>query len=112
MKIGFAAVCLSSVWVLSGCNATTGGGVSEASENAVRAIEATACLSGDHAVANSSLCLMDDAACYPIADGSWCTGPRTSTCPAGSEPLPAELPCPEGARCFAQSESLQCVIGG
>ncbi len=95
--------------MLSACNATTGG--SSAAQPDIKA-EAVNCLAGDQAIPNDGLCLQDDAACYPIADGSWCTGPRVSTCPMGSNPLPAELPCPVGARCFAQSESLQCVIGG
>lgn len=95
---------------LMGCVVTTGGPSLGEAEGA-STIEATACLAGDSSIANDSRCLMDDAACYPLADGSWCTGPRVSTCPMGSEPLPAELPCPEGGRCFAQSESLQCVLG-
>lgn len=100
--IGLAALALV------GCNATTGSSTLEPSGSAA---EAVACLAGDQSIANSSMCLQDDAACYPLADGSWCTGPRASTCPMGSNPLPAELPCPVSARCFAQSESLQCVIG-
>ena len=111
MKISLSLMGVVLAVGLVGCNATTGGSSSLADES--RSVpEATACLSGDSSVANSSLCLQDDAACYEIADGSWCTGSRATNCPMGSAPLPAELPCPEGARCFAQSESLQCVIGG
>ncbi len=103
---------LAVVVGLAGCNASSGGSDYSVADESRPAAEATACLAGDQSIASDSGCLMDDAACYPIADGSWCTGPRVSTCPMGSTPLPAELPCPEGARCFAQSESLQCVIGG
>lgn len=100
-------------WVLTGCGATTGGdSLPSAAEAGRPTAEATVCLEGDTVVADSSRCLQDDAACYPLADGRWCTGGRVANCPAGSTALPAELPCPEGARCFAQSESLQCVIGG
>lgn len=111
MKISLSLIGLVLAAGLAGCNATTGGATAPAESSQIKA-EATACMEGDSSVANSSMCLQDDAACYPIADGSWCTGSRASNCPMGSDPLPAELPCPEGARCFAQSESLQCVIGG
>jgi len=36
----------------------------------------TTCDAGDEAIASSSSCLQDDAACYQLADGSWCTGGR------------------------------------
>ena len=111
MKISLSLMGVALAVGLVGCNATSGGSASLVSESRP-AVEATACLSGDSSVADSSQCLQDDAACYEVADGSWCTGSRATNCPLGSDPLPAELPCPEGARCFAQSESLQCVIGG
>jgi hypothetical protein len=37
---------------------------------------AQTCEAGDDAIASSSDCLQDDAACYQLADGSWCTGGR------------------------------------
>ena len=110
MKISLGLMGVVLALGLTGCNATTGGSSALAEDFSSKA-EATMCMAGDTSVADSSQCLQDDAACYPIADGSWCTGVRTTNCPMGSDPLPAELPCPEGARCFAQSESLQCVIG-
>ncbi len=110
MRQIFSLIAAATLLALSGWGASTGGTASV--DEPRPAAEATACLAGDQAVASSAMCLQDDAACYPLADGSWCTGPRVSTCPMGSNPLPAELPCPEGARCFSQSESLQCVIGG
>ena len=41
--------------------------------------DGSSCLSGDFAIASSSLCLMDDAACYQLDNGQWCTGPRAGT---------------------------------
>ena len=69
-----------------------------------------ACKSGDTQVASASQCLQDDAACYQMAGGQWCTGERGNTCPAGSSPLPANAACPPGARCFDFSDSLRCAI--
>jgi len=69
-----------------------------------------ACRSGDTPVASASACLADDAACYQIANGGWCTGERTASCPTGSSELAAGSPCPPGARCFEQSESKRCAI--
>lgn len=34
----------------------------------------TACDAGEEAIASRSDCLQDDAVCYQLADGSWCTG--------------------------------------
>jgi len=102
---------LALSWVLVACETTSGVESSDAPAGKSSG-EATACLSGDRNVAAAAQCLQDDAACYPLADGSWCTGLRLSNCPMGSSPLPAELPCPANSRCFNQSESLQCVIGG
>lgn len=112
MKLSLHILALVAIMGLAGCGATTGGSSSLAGDEPRASTEATACLSGDQLIASESMCMHDDAACYPIADGNWCTGPRVASCPMGSNPLPAELPCPEKARCFAQSESLQCVIGG
>ena len=68
------------------------------------------CKSGDQRVSSESACLQDDAACYRLASGDWCTGERGNTCPAGSNALPAGAPCPPGARCFRIGESLECTI--
>lgn len=69
------------------------------------------CKSGDQAIADERSCLLDDAACYELASGQWCTGPRGNVCPAGSEALPAGTACPSGAACFRMGESLECVAG-
>lgn len=69
------------------------------------------CRAGDREVASEDQCLVDDAACYELASGGYCTGPRGGTCPAGSSALPTGAACPAGARCIGASESLECVIG-
>ena len=68
------------------------------------------CKREDTQVAAEAQCLQDDAACYQIADGAWCTGPRGNTCPAGSSAIAAGTACPPGMRCFDAGESLTCGI--
>ena len=36
----------------------------------------TACDAGDQSIESSTACLQDDAACYQLVDGTWCTGAR------------------------------------
>ena len=69
-----------------------------------------ACRTGDTRVPSSTACLQDDAACYQLADGDWCTGPRGTECPTGSSELAAGAICPAGARCFQISEGKNCAI--
>jgi len=68
------------------------------------------CRAGDTPIAGADLCLQDDAACYQIANGSWCTGERGNQCPTGSSEIAANAPCPRGARCFDVGESKRCAI--
>jgi len=68
------------------------------------------CRAGDTEVDSAASCLQDDAACYQMANGKWCTGPRGNTCPAGSTELPAGSSCPSGMRCFQIGESKNCGI--
>lgn len=68
------------------------------------------CKAGDERVARESDCLQDDAACYALASGDWCTGERGNTCPSGSAALADDASCPPGARCFQISESLTCAV--
>lgn len=68
------------------------------------------CKTGDQQVASEASCLQDDAACYALANGDWCTGERGGTCPTGSAAVAAGSTCPPGARCFEFSESLTCAI--
>ncbi|MFT5895915.1 MAG: hypothetical protein ACI8VW_002790 [bacterium] len=70
----------------------------------------TACKVGDTLIQNSSQCIQDDAACYELNNGQWCTGERGSSCPAGSVAITEGMACPSGKRCFRISESLECTI--
>ena len=69
-----------------------------------------ACKSTDRQIASQDQCLLDDAACYQISSGQWCTGPRGNVCPAGSVALSAGEACPAGSRCIRVGESLECRI--
>ncbi len=68
------------------------------------------CKSGDKTISSAGQCLRDDAACYQISNGEWCTGERGNSCPSGATALPTGAVCPTGARCFRLSESLVCVV--
>jgi len=68
------------------------------------------CKAGDEMVASSNQCIQDDAACYQISNGQWCTGPRGNVCPAGSTELALGTACPSGSRCIRFSESLTCLV--
>jgi hypothetical protein len=59
-------------------------------------------------VDSSADCLQDDAFCYALEDGRYCTGPATPMCPGGSTPIDGEADCPDGSECFQYSESLRC----
>ena len=69
-----------------------------------------ACKSTDRQVDSQNQCLLDDAACYQISNGKWCTGERSNVCPAGSVALAVGEACPAGSRCFRVGESLECRI--
>lgn len=68
------------------------------------------CKINDTLVPNSNQCLQDDAACYQLSNGQWCTGERGNSCPAGSVAVPLGMACPPGKRCFRVGESLECTI--
>ena len=70
------------------------------------------CKSGDQPIRTSASCLVDDAACYQLSDGSWCTGARDDACPTGSSKLPQGQACPAGGRCFSISDEFTCAITG
>ena len=94
------------------CAAPTGPGpAGPGAEPRAGGSRVAACRAGDREVVSEDACLLDDAACYELATGAWCTGPRGASCPAGSSALAAGAPCPPGARCIRASESLECVIG-
>ncbi len=89
-------------------NCASDGGSSR-SDSAPRG-KVSVCKSGDTTVSSASQCLRDDAACYQLTDGNWCTGTRGNSCPAPSVEVPAGTSCPAGARCFKVGESLTCGI--
>ena len=100
-------VLLALVTIISACASgagNTGGGTTPAADRIL------ACKSTDTLVETQDQCLLDEAACYQIKSGQWCTGPRGNVCPAGSQPLAAGSACPPGARCIRVSESLECRI--
>ncbi len=94
-----------SVLLLSACASSGGGGPTANASDRI-----LACKSTDTLISNAGQCLQDDAACYQISNGQWCTGERGSVCPAGSQALAAGAACPVGARCFKFSESMECMI--
>lgn len=98
-----------AAWLLSSCasNADLPAAGKGTSGNGSRV---SVCKSTDTLIDSSEQCLMDDAACYQLSNGKWCTGERGNVCPAGSVALPEGSACPSGARCFRVGESLQCAI--
>ena len=62
---------------------------------------------GETKVDTQAECLQDDAVCYELDDGSWCTGPSAAMCPADAQErsTPCEL---DDMTCFVFSESLSC----
>lgn len=100
LLLALASSCASTGDGDSTSSGTRGGGFSSVQ----------ACKASDLAIKTSASCLSGDAACYQIADGSWCTGERGSLCPTGSTALTAGQTCPRGSRCFSISNELSCVI--
>jgi len=105
-------LALLGVLVLSSaCTSATGGaGQQDFQPNGNASEKILACKATDRQISSSSQCLQDDAACYQISNGQWCTGERGNVCPSGSTPIAAGTTCPDGARCFRFSESLECKI--
>ncbi len=99
-------IAVTTLLILTGCAASSGGGGTYTGGGT----RALACKQGDEAISSANECLTDDAACYQLADNSWCTGERGLTCPTGSSEMPAGAVCPRGSRCFDASESLTCVV--
>ncbi len=102
-----ACISLIAMSVLLGaCENTTSVPISLDS----RASRAETCRAGDRIVSSESACLVGDASCYALANGEWCTGPLEQRCPAGSSALTVGQSCPNGARCFRFSDSLECYV--
>ena len=110
-KISAPVLLLALVTIVSAC--ASGGGNragNTAAGTAPAADRILACKSTDSLIESQDQCLLDDAACYQIKSGQWCTGPRGNVCPAGSQALEPGSDCPAGARCIRLSESLECRI--
>lgn len=94
-----------------GCASVDSGNASPSLSNRANPIsKIQICKAGDEMVASSNQCIQDDAACYQISNGQWCTGPRGNVCPAGSTELAIGVACPTGSRCIRFGESLTCKI--
>lgn len=105
---GLTAVLLV---VQLGCASSGDGGAGPSLSNRASPIsKIQICKAGDQMVASSNQCIQDDAACYQISNGQWCTGPRGNVCPAGSTELAIGVACPTGSRCIRFGESLTCKI--
>lgn len=104
-RLAAATIAALLAAALGGCASDGGAGARGAAPARVQV-----CKAGDRRVEGPAACLQDDAACYELDGGGWCTGERGNTCPAGSTPLPPGGACPAGARCFAVGESLTCTI--
>lgn len=102
-------VVLAAVALLSAC-ASSGGSLNDAGISSGNGSRVSACKSTDTLIDDSRQCLQDDAACYELSNGKWCTGERGNVCPAGSVALSAGQACPPGRRCFRVGESLECTI--
>ena len=102
---------IACLLLLSGC-ASSGNSSPSASGSGISngSSRISECKINDTLVQSSSQCLQDDAACYQISNGQWCTGERGNVCPAGSVAVPEGMACPRGKRCFRVSESLECTI--
>ncbi|WP_066966664.1 hypothetical protein [Microbulbifer sp. Q7] len=70
------------------------------------------CFAGDRQVPTANACLVDDAVCYQLDSGPWCTAGRAPQCPAGAAPITMDAPCPEGGKCWMYSEGLRCHTAG
>ena len=102
--------CLAGIILTIGACASSGNVGEDNAGRVNQADRILACKNTDRLVDNQNQCLQDDAACYQIKSGQWCTGPRGNICPAGSVPLTTGSECPLGSRCFRVSESLECRI--
>jgi len=95
---------------MSGCASPGGSQGIEPINQGSGSSRVSQCKSTDQRISSSSQCLQDDAACYQLSNGDWCTGERGNICPAGSIAVPDGAACPIGKRCFNVGESLRCTI--
>ncbi|MFK7857052.1 MAG: hypothetical protein AB8B79_23255 [Granulosicoccus sp.] len=101
---------VATLFVLSSCASSNDGLRNVGSAIGSKSSRVSICKSGDTQIDSASQCLQDDAACYELNTGKWCTGERGNTCPSGSVALSSTEQCPAGKRCFSISESLRCTI--
>jgi hypothetical protein len=68
------------------------------------------CQQGHMEIEGPDQCLQDDAVCYEIEDGRWCTGPdgRENLCPDGFDLT--DVPCDADSpnECFPVADGLYC----
>lgn len=110
--VQWAKAFMAIVLLTALASCASSGSSSEAGRGGFGSSPIQACKSGDQPIRTSANCLTDDAACYQISDGSWCTGERGGVCPSGSTKLPQGQACPAGGRCFSISDELTCAITG
>ena len=101
---------IAAALFVAGCASSAGGSGASRGDAGNSPDRILACKSTDRQVDSQTQCLLDDAACYQISNGQWCTGERGSVCPAGSVALATGEACPAGSRCFRVGESLECRI--
>jgi len=106
----FFLVAAIALIMLNGCASSNDGLGNIGSAIGSNSSRVSVCKTGDTQIASASQCLQDDAACYELSTGKWCTGERGNTCPAGSVALSTGAQCPPGKRCFSVGESLRCTI--
>ncbi len=63
-------------------------------------------------VPGTDYCLVDDAFCQELSDGSYCTGVSPAQCASGWEVAPDGVDCDEtnAGWCYWESDSLSCVL--
>ena len=92
----------------TGAGAAGDAGTTSAEDAGVDGPDAAVSCDGE-IVSGPERCLQDDAFCFPLADGRYCTGPSAPTCPPSSAPIAKDAPCPERTECFELSESVRCA---
>jgi len=110
IRFSFYGLTASLLVIQLGCASSGDAGSTSVSNRAAPTSKIQICKAGDQMVASSNQCIQDDAACYQISNGQWCTGERGNVCPAGSTELSLGVACPAGKRCIRFSESLMCQI--
>jgi hypothetical protein len=65
-------------------------------------------------VSSSTGCLQDDAYCFEMDGGGWCTGSDVTTCPSGYSPTDDDCAVRHGyessVHCFQYTSTLRCLL--